>query len=451
MSIKRMARRVLGLAVAATVLGFAPVISWADNKPAATAAPAGNALQKNDFVAICGDSITEQKQYSVYMQSYLLMCKPAGVNGDLRAMQFGWSGETSWGFLGKMSTQALKFPMTVATTCYGMNDGGYSPMTDAKAKKYTEAHQGIIDAFKKHGVRFIVLGSPGAVDADTFLRPDPTDPEPDAKKKRKVSAAPMYNATLAAERDIIKALAEKNGLAFADVHGAMVDAMTKAKAKYGPKYHVGGGDGVHPAANGQLCMAYAFLKGLGVDGHIGTITVDLAGNKAEATDGHKVLSAAGGKIEVESEKYPFCFYGDPAQTNSTSGIIEFLPFNQDLNRYLLVVKNAGAAKVKVTWGKNSKEFDAAALEKGINLAAEFIADNPFSEPFKKVEAVIRAQQNAETPLVKKTLNDLPKAKDKDAATKAAVEEMKKAKELFDASAATAKQPVKHTIAIEAVK
>ena len=51
-------------------------------------------------------------------------------------------------------------------------------------------------------------------------------------------------------RDIAKEVAEKNGCAFADVYGTMVDAMTKAKAKYGEKYHVAGGDGVHPAANG---------------------------------------------------------------------------------------------------------------------------------------------------------------------------------------------------------
>src|SRR3954463_14263779 len=96
----------------------------------ATNAPAQNQLQKGDFVAVCGDSITEQKLYSVYIEDYLLMCKP---QPDLRVMQFGWSGETSWGFLQKMPREALRFDMTVATTCYGMNDGGYSPMTPDKA------------------------------------------------------------------------------------------------------------------------------------------------------------------------------------------------------------------------------------------------------------------------------------------------------------------------------
>ena len=43
-------------------------------------------------------------------------------------------------------------------------------------------------------------------------------------------------------------------------------------------------DGVHPAANGHLIMAYAFLKGLGCDGNVGTITLDLAGNHARPSN-----------------------------------------------------------------------------------------------------------------------------------------------------------------------
>src|SRR5256885_17172513 len=88
-------------------------------------------VRSGDVVAIAGDSITEQKQYSVFIEDYLLMCKP---QTDLRAMQFGWGGETSWGFLGKMPTQALKFDMTVATTPYGMNAPGYSPMDPGNTK-----------------------------------------------------------------------------------------------------------------------------------------------------------------------------------------------------------------------------------------------------------------------------------------------------------------------------
>ena len=60
------------------------------------------ALQPNDLLAICGDSITEQKIYSAYIEEYVLACQP--VTG-VRSMQFGWSGDTSWGFLGNKLRQ----------------------------------------------------------------------------------------------------------------------------------------------------------------------------------------------------------------------------------------------------------------------------------------------------------------------------------------------------------
>ena len=45
----------------------------------------------------------------------------------------------------------------------------------------------------------------------------------------------MYNKTLAELRDIARELAQDEGVAFADVFDPMMDAMTKAKAKYGAR------------------------------------------------------------------------------------------------------------------------------------------------------------------------------------------------------------------------
>ncbi|HPD15544.1 MAG TPA: SGNH/GDSL hydrolase family protein [Planctomycetota bacterium] len=392
-------------------------------------------LQDGDLVAVTGDSITEQKQYSVFIEDYLLMCQPAA---KLRVMQFGWGGETAGGFRNRMANDCLPFKPTVATTCYGMNDGGYRPFDEnQQGRSYRESTRAIVQEFKKAGVRLIVVGSPGVVDADTF-RHDP-------------AAARMYNETLARLRDIAREVAEKEGVVFGNVFDPMMDAMTKAKAKYGKDYHVAGGDGVHPGANGQLLMAYAFLKALGCDGNIGTITVDLAAGKAEATEGHKVLACKDGAVELESTRYPFCFFGDPKDPNATSGIIEFVPFNQDLNRLTLVVKGARGDRVKVTWGKASKEFAAADLAKGVNLAAELL-DNPFCDAFKKVDAAVRAQQNFETPMIKDLINKLPSMQRLVPEEKEAFERVRTAlarrnQELFDAAAA-AVVPVKHAIKIE---
>ena len=269
-----------------------------------------------------------------------------------------------------MDNDLLQFHPTVMTTCYGMNDGGYSPMTPDKAQRYKDSQTQIVEKAKKAGVRLIVVGSPGCVDTDMF--------------KRNPAEAQMYNKTLGDLKDIARSVAQAEGVTFANVYEPMIDVMGKTKAKFGHTYHLAGGDGVHPDSNGHLVMAYAYLKALGASGDIGKISVDLAADKADATAGHKVLSCKAGAVELESTRYPFCFYGDPKQTNSTRGVLEFLPFNQDLNRFILVVSGP-ADHYKVTWGKTSKEFSASQLKEGINLAAEFL-DNPFSEAFQKVDA-----------------------------------------------------------------
>jgi len=344
-------------------------------------------LKKGDFVAICGDSITAQKLYSLYIEDYLILCQPAA---DLQTQQFGWGGEKAPAFLERMENDVLVFHPNIVTLCYGMNDGGYAPVSPKTLEAYRTAIGDIVTSLKRAGVRNIVIGTPGAVDTTSFTKLDPA----------------MYNQTLLELGSVAKQVAEKEGTGFADVHSVMLDAMAKAKAKYGSKYNVAGNDGIHPNRNGHLIMAYAFLKALGCDGDIGTITLDMKNGKAEATSGHKVLSSGTEFVEVESSRYPFCFSGDPSQQDGNLGMTEFIPFNEELNRFKLVVKNPTGKSVKVTWGKNSKNFSAEEASSGINLAAEFL-QNPFSQSFADAETKIREKQFAESPLSKDLQHSLP--------------------------------------------
>lgn len=398
---------------------------------------ADTGLANGDYVAVVGDSITEQKMYSVLIEDYLIMCKP---KADIHVTQFGWGGETANGFSGRMENDMLRFHCNVATINFGMNDGGYSPMDEGKAKRYHDSQKSVLDQMKKGGVKFIVLGTPGCVDLNYF-------------HQRKREEAIMYNKTLAAERDIDKELAESENVTYTDVFTPMHDVMEKAEAKYGANYHVAGGDGVHPDWNGHLVMAYAYLKGLGCDGDVGTITFDAAADKATGTDGHKILSVANGAIEIESSRYPFCFpnSGPIEAPSNMRGVLEFFPFNEDLNRFRLVVSNAAGKSVKVTWGKESKTFPADVAAKGINLAAEFL-DNPFLDAFQKVHGAVQAQQGFETPLVKEMIHNMPKyiefaPEEKDALDRVLAKGIARDKTLIEASLA-AVTPVKHTIKVE---
>src|ERR1700685_4219908 len=86
--------------------------------------PMKHFLRENDRLAICGDSITEQRMYSRIMETYLTVAMP---ELHIKTRQYGWSGEQAEGFLHRMTNDVLRFYPTIATTCYGMNDHHYRP------------------------------------------------------------------------------------------------------------------------------------------------------------------------------------------------------------------------------------------------------------------------------------------------------------------------------------
>lgn len=350
--------------------------SWADD----------GVLKSGARVGIVGDSITEQKLYSKYMECYLLAC--SGVS-DVKVFQYGWSGEQTPGFAARLENDLAGFRPSLVTLCYGMNDGSYQPYNDSIGARYEAAMRDVLKKLNAFDVKTVVVGSPGAVDTKFF------GPRPSFGMR---NSAEGYNDNLAHLRDIDKKLAAEHSQSFANVHDAMIDAMKKAKAGLGDDYDVCGRDGFHPGPNGQLVMAYAFLKGMGLSGNIGDITVDLKG-KSTASAGHKVLASDGGQVELESARWPFCFEGDEKSSNGTRSIVPYLPFNSDLNRLTLTVKGLTSDQAKVTWGTESKSFSKAQLESGINLAAEF-SKTPFDGAFQKLSNAVQVKQNFETTLIK---------------------------------------------------
>ena len=395
-------------------------------------------LKNGDKVAVLGDSITEQRNYSAVIEDYLLMCQP---KRDLQTAQFGWSGETTWGFKARIKTDVLWFKPDVATVCYGMNDGGYQAIDSQRMDAYTESTKDIVKQLKAAGVRTIVLVGPSPVDTDAFNRPGIT--------------ADGYNKTLAALNGAAGEIAKEQGLAFADLHATMTQAMDRFKQKH-PGVPLAGPDGVHPDNNGHLVMAYAVLKALGCDGDLGMVTLDMKADSAEAKDGHKVRSCKDGSVEVESGRYPFQFINPPSDARGQRAGLDAVPFNAELNRFTLVVRNAPTERLRVTWGDTSKEFDAATLADGINLAAEFGGDdNPFHDAFMRVNAAVHAQQDFETPLTKQWLHDQPM---RERQTPEAADEWQKIidrgleiDKLMRKAASDAVVPVRHTIKVEAVR
>jgi lysophospholipase L1-like esterase len=390
-------------------------------------APEGMQLRKGDRLAICGDSITEQKQYSLLIESYLTACLP---ELEITCRQYGWSGEQAGGFLKRMENDVLRFKPTLATTCYGMNDFRYVPYDESIAKEYRANQTAVVRLFKQSGCR-VILGSSGIIDS-----------VPHWVKSAKGTQQDL-NLALSRFRNITVETAVSEGTGFADVYRPMLLADLTTKRQFGPEFKVAGKDGVHPGWAGQVIMAYAYLKAMGIDGNLGSITWDAASDKATGEGGHAVTACSGGNLSILSEKLPFSpGPGEPANDNSIRAGLALVPFDSELNRLTLKITNPKAAAYQVTWGTVSKRYPAAELAAGISLSRDF-DNHPLVPAFQAIWNAASAKQSYETRQIKTLVHGPEGAADMEG-TFAVTE---KARDKLVAGLQSVRKPVAHEISI----
>lgn len=396
--------------------------------PRKAPAPGPLLLKRGDRLAIVGDSITEQRMYSRLIESYLTACMP---DLEVTARQYGWSGEKTDGFLRRMDNDCLRFKPTIVTLCYGMNDARYRPFDVNNGKWFEDHYTAIVRKLKAAGAR-VVVGSPGCSGKlATWVT-------------SRVGNLDEHNQHLCALRDIALGVAQDERAAFADVFWPMYKAKVIASGRYPGQdgarpYQLVGRDGIHPDWAGHAVMAYAFLRALGLDGDLGTISVDLEKGEATASGGHKVDSFENGKLTIISSRYPFCATGPVDRDDSVRSGMTLVPFDEELNRLTLKVTGVRGLAT-ITWGGESHTYKADQLAEGVNLAAEF-TNNPFCDAFERVEKAVAAKQEFETHQVKRVFHGRAGRDNMEQA----VADTEKERKPLAAAVRAAVRPVKHVI------
>src|SRR5207247_6237901 len=102
-------------------------------------------LKKNDLVVVMGDSITEQRLYSNYLE---IWCQTHYPSYNLVFRNVGIGGDTSGGGNGRFKRDVLGHKPTVVTVNFGMNDGGYQEFNAKRYDLYMKGLQGIADQAK---------------------------------------------------------------------------------------------------------------------------------------------------------------------------------------------------------------------------------------------------------------------------------------------------------------
>jgi lysophospholipase L1-like esterase len=397
---------------------------WAVLASRCLAADAGFFLHGGDRIVFLGDSITEQRLYTTYIEAYTVTRFP---KERFNFWNSGWGGDTAWlrqrshadekalfaaqgdeqqkmvekAVDGCLKRDVLSFKPTVVTVNFGMNDHNYEPFREDIFRAYVRSQAEIVRVLATSGVRVVLL-TPQPIEE---RRPDP-DKDPRNESLRKFA-------------DGLKDVADKQGATFVnqfDPYMAIVMREHAAKADV----CIGGGDAVHPSPVGHTLMAWIILKELKAPALVSSAELDVSGGQ-----GGKVVSVT--QCTVSNVKYDNTALSfDRADETLPMPVderamdaLKLGPVLNDLNRYELKVAGLSADRYDVLIdGEPAATVTKEELAKGWNLAA---AAGPITKQAREVLALIfkknevggklwsvqlRPRQAAQRPGLEKEVADL---------------------------------------------
>ncbi len=324
---------------------------------AATAyAQDGFYLKNGDRVVFYGDSITDQRLYTAFVESYVITRFP---KLEVSFVHSGWGGDRVTGGAGgaievRLPRDVVAYKPTVVTIMLGMNDGRYRAFDQQIFETYANGYQKIVQRLKGDlpGLRM------------TLIQPSPYDD---------VTRAPLfeggYNAVLLRYSQFVKELAAKEKLDVADLNSAVVAALKKANATDAGTAQKIIADRVHPGPGGHWLMAAELLKAWKAPAVVSTVELDGAKGSIVRVENTQVaeLKNEGGLAWTQTDNsLPL-----PLDLNdaATALAVKSSDVMDSLNRQLLKVAGLTAARYQFKLdGEALGDFSKEQLGEGINLA-----------------------------------------------------------------------------------
>jgi len=218
-------------------------------------------LHDGDTVVFYGDSITEQRYYTHWVELYTATRFPhmqvrfynAGVGGD--RVTGGSAGPIDL----RLSRDVYPQKPTVVTIMLGMNDGSYRLLDKDIENKYTKGYEHILNSIQQTlpSARLTLFGpSP----YDEFTRP--------------TAIAGGYNATMTRFSEIDSELAARHGATFIDLNAPFVTAVKRGIDTNTLATQLLIPDRVHPEQTAHWFLAEAILKGWNAPAIVSSTTID---------------------------------------------------------------------------------------------------------------------------------------------------------------------------------
>jgi lysophospholipase L1-like esterase len=228
-------------------------------------------LKDGDRIVFYGDSITEQRLYTTFVETYVVTRFPqlnvsfvhSGVGGD--RVTGGWAGPIDL----RLRRDVFAYQPTVLTIMLGMNDGSYRAFDDKIFQTYSTGYQRLLESVKNAlpGIRL------------TLIQPSPYD-----DVTRPAGFEGGYNAVLVRYGEFVKDLARKQACDVADLNTSVAAVLEKAKAADAEIAKKIIADRVHPGPGGHLLMAEALLKAWNAPAVVTAVEIDAAEVRAVRTE-----------------------------------------------------------------------------------------------------------------------------------------------------------------------
>ncbi|MDQ3813876.1 MAG: SGNH/GDSL hydrolase family protein, partial [Armatimonadota bacterium] len=336
-------------------------------------------LKDGDRVVFYGDSITEQRQYTTFVEDYVVTRFP---RLNVHFVHSGWGGDRVGGGGGgpidvRLQRDVIAYKPTVMTIMLGMNDASYRAFDQGIFDTYSKGYQHIIDVAKKAlpGIRI------------TVIQPSPYD---DVTQPPKFEGG--YNAVLVRYGQFIQELAKQENLHVADLNTSVVAGLQKAKEIDAALAQKIIPDRVHPGPAGHLLMAEALLKAWNAPALVTAVEIDAAGQRVVRADNTQVGDLktgdvkAGGTIswtQTDGALPMPADWNDPvvALAVKSSDVVEAL--NQQPLKVMGLA--AGRYTLKID-GMDAGNFSAEQLAQGINLA---LLPTPMAQQAQQVRKLTR--------------------------------------------------------------
>jgi lysophospholipase L1-like esterase len=330
-------------------------------------------FRSNDRVVFIGDSITFAGTYHSCIQVFYatrfpernVFCYNAGIGGDTAsgaARRSSVSGKGAW------QSDVRMYKPTAAVVMLGMNDVGRS-FLDFKTKDelvannaerletYRRDYAVLLDHLEALGLKRILL-----IKSSPY---DQTQVNPKAKTNLYKFGVGLNDALVALGKEVLEPEAIRRGYSLYDFNTPMLE-INAEQQKSDPAFSIIGRDRVHPGADGNMIMAYSFLKSQNAESKIAELLFDVREKEMIHT-----CNCSASKLEISEDVIRFEYMAKslPFPRSLYEKVSHLIPFEAEFNQEILRVQGLKDGCYTLCMdGVDVGRFPSESLAEGINLA-----------------------------------------------------------------------------------